>query len=68
MEMVVKKLLVDDKLIRAQANMSPRCSYVMFPIEKQSGKTFYFLEKSVLLIFKFCPLSKLMFCFFFMSC
>ena len=50
--------------IRAQANMSPRCSYVMFPIEKQSGKTLYFLEKSVLLIFKFCPLTKLMFCFF----
>ena len=45
--------------------MSPRFCYVMFPIEKQSGKTFYFLEKSVLLIFKFCPLSKLMFCFFF---
>ena len=62
--MVVKKLLVDDKyklkqicLLGVVCNISNR--------KTLSGKTFCFLEKHVPLIFKFCPLSNLMFfCFF----
>ena len=67
--MVVKKLLVDDKyklkqicLLGVVCNVSNR--------KTLSGKTFCFLKKHVLLIFKFCPLSiKLnVFLFFFTSC
>ena len=54
---VVKKLLVDDKYKLKQ----------IYLLKTVSGKTFCFLEKCILVIFKFCPLSNLMF-FFFTSC
>ena len=50
---VVKKLLVDDKYKLKQ----------IYLLKTVSGKTFCFLEKCILVIFKFCPLSNLMFFF-----
>ena len=59
---VVKKLLVDDKYKLKQIYLlGIVCS--VSNTKTVSGKTFCFLEKRVLLIFKFCPLSNLMFFF-----
>ena len=66
--MVVKKLLVDDKYKLKQIyllHVGVVCN--VSNTKTLSGKTCCFLEKRVLSIFKFCPLSNLMF-FFFTSC
>ena len=63
---VVKKLLVDDKYELKQIYLLGVVCNVL-NTKTVSGKTFCFLEKCILLIFKFCPLSNSMF-FFFTSC
>ena len=62
--MVVKKFLVDDKYKLKQIyllHVGVVCN--VSNTKTLSGKTFCFLEKCVLLIFKFCPLSNLRFFF-----
>ena len=61
---VVKKLLVDDKYKLKQIYLLGVVCNVL-NTKTVSGKTFCFLEKCILLIFKFCPLSNLMFFFFY---
>ena len=51
--MVVKKLLVDDKI---QACVNKYVSWLL----SFSGKSFYFLEKRILSIFKLCTSSNLL--------
>ena len=63
--MVVKKFLVDDKYKLKQIyllHVGVVCN--VSNTKTLSGKTFCFLEKCVLLIFKFCPLSNLRFFFY----
>ena len=62
--MVVKKLLVDDKYNLKQIyllHVGVVCN--VSNTKTLSGKTFCFLEKRVLSIFQFCPLSNLTFFF-----
>ena len=59
--MVAKKLLVDGKITACVKQILLRVLYEKFRIEKQSGKTFCFLDKRLLWVFKFSASSNLLF-------